>query len=68
MMFRIRLIDTILLCLGAMTVGLIMDVISLFYDWMSLFSLGTLIIAISLMFISISLYIELGKYKDLTKE
>ena len=67
-MFRIRLIDTILLCLGAMTVGLIMDVISLFYDWMSLFSLGTLIIAISLMFISISLYIELGKYKDLTKE
>lgn len=64
----IRLIDKLLLCLGAMTVGLVLDVISLLYDWMNLFSLGTLIIAVSLIIISINLYWELGKYENIFKE
>ena len=62
------LIDKLLLCLGAMTVGLVLDVISLLCDWMNLFSLGTLIIAVSLILISISLYCELGKYENIFEE
>ena len=60
-----RLIDKILVCLGAMTVGLALDIFSLIFDYMNLFSLGTLIIAISIGFIAVILYIELEKYKNI---
>lgn len=62
----IKLIDKLMVCLGAMTVGLIMDIFSLLFEYMDLFSLGTLIIAVSLMIIAIILYWELRKYEELT--
>lgn len=60
----IKLIDNLMVCLGAMVVGLIMDIFSLLFDYMDLFSLGTLIIAVSLMIIAIILYLELRKYEE----
>ena len=62
-MIEIKFIDKLLICLSAMTVGLIIDVISLIYDWMNTFIAGTMIIAISIILISIALYIEIGKYE-----
>ena len=64
----IKIIDKLLICLGAMTVGLVLDVISLLWNMMNLFGLGTLIIATSLIIISIILYIELGKYENIFNE
>lgn len=67
-MIDIDFIDKLLICVSAMTVGLIMDVISLIYDWMNLFELGTLIMAVSIIAIGISLYVEIGKYQKETSQ
>ena len=58
-----RLEDKILLPTGSLTVGVIMDIISLLCDYETLFALGTTIIAISLLIITLVLYYELTKYK-----
>lgn len=61
----IKLIDKLMICLGAMTVGLIIDIFSLLFNYIDLFSLGTLIIAVTLMIIATILYWELRKYEEL---
>lgn len=58
-----RFEDKILLPVGALGVGVIMDIISLLFDYESLFALGTLIVALSLLIICIILYVELNGYK-----
>lgn len=55
--------EKLLILTGAIGVGVIIDIISLLFNYENLFSLGTLIMAIALLLISIILYIELKKYK-----
>lgn len=56
--------DKLLITLGAITVGVILDIISLLFNYDSLFGLGMLIVAIGLFLICIIIYIELQKYKS----
>ena len=58
-----RFEDKILLPVGSLGVGVVMDLISLLFDYETLFALGTLIVALSLLIVCIILYVELKKYK-----
>ena len=55
--------DKILMPVGSLGVGVILDIIGLIFDYDGLFALGMLIIAISIGIIALILYSELRKYK-----
>lgn len=60
-----NLIDKILICLSAMTIGLAINITSLLYDMTNMFRFGMLIMAVSIMIMGICLYIELGRQDNI---
>lgn len=60
-----RLIDKILICLTAMTIGLTVNIYSLLFDVMGMFQFGMLIMAMGIGFMGVILYQELGRHDNI---
>lgn len=58
------LLDKLMIGLGAMTVGLFLDIAGLLWDMLNVFHMGTMIIAGSIVYVGVVIYIELRKYEN----